>query len=258
MDPAVREALSKAAGIEKPGPPREAIILGLRSMDIAGETGIPVCQDTGIPVVFVEKGRDLRVEGPPIESLVNEGVADACSRGWLRASIVADPVFSRANTGNCTPASFCLEEVAGSSLRIRVLLRGAGSENASRSTMLHPHSGPGGILEFVLESVSQAGAMACPPLILGIGIGGSLERCVHLAKRALLRPFASRNSDERLAMLELRILAGANSLGIGPQGFGGLTTALDARIETWPCHMASLPVAVCMGCHPHRTSERTL
>jgi len=243
---------------EAPGPAREALRISLDNMEIAEKTGIPVCQDTGVPVVFAEKGRDLRIEGSLIESQVNEGVADACAEGWLRASMVSDPVFSRNNTGDCTPASFSLEEVAGSALRIRLLLRGAGSENSSRSAMLHPHSGPEGILGFVSESVSRSGAGACPPLILGIGVGGSLERCVHLARKALLRAFGSRNPDVRIARLEEGIVLAVNSLGMGPQGFGGLTTALDARIETEPCHMASLPVAVCMGCHPHRTAERTL
>jgi fumarate hydratase subunit alpha len=227
-------------------------------MEIALETGIPACQDTGVPVVFLEKGRDLSVGGPPLASLVDQGVAAACTAGWLRASMVSDPVFSRANTGDCTPASLSLEEVPGDGLRIRLLLRGAGSENASRSAMLHPGSGSGGVLAFVLESLRLGGSRACPPLILGIGIGGSLERCVHLARKALLRPFSSRNPDRRTAALEVEVLDRANDTGIGPQGFGGRTTALDARIESEPCHMASLPVAVCMGCYSHRTAERNL
>ncbi|MEA1866544.1 MAG: fumarate hydratase, partial [Thermodesulfobacteriota bacterium] len=216
---------------------------------LAMQTGLPICQDTGIDVVFVQTGHELKIEGDLVRA-INEGIAQGTREGCLRCS-VCDPI-TRKNTGDNTPAVVHVEPVAGDSLKISVLPKGCGSENMSAMVMLPPSAGEDGIVRAVANQVLKAGPNPCPPGIIGIGIGGTMEKSALLAKKALLRPVGSRNPRDDLAELEDRIFARINGLGIGPLGLGGSVTSLGVVVEVYPCHIASLPVAINIQCHAAR------
>ncbi|RUM87666.1 MAG: fumarate hydratase [Thermovibrio sp.] len=222
---------------------------------IAASEEIPYCQDTGFAVIFVEIGQDVRFVGGSLEEAINRGVAEGYTEGFLRKSIVSDPLFERKNTGDNTPAVIHYSIVPGDKVKITVAAKGGGSENMSRLAMLKPADGIEGVKKFVLKTVSDAGPNPCPPITVGVGIGGTFEKVAYLAKKALLRPIGVRNPDPRYARFEEELLSEINKLGIGPSGFGGRITALDVKIEWYPCHIASLPVAVNIQCHASRHKE---
>lgn len=228
------------------------IRLIIKNAQIASRGIYPLCQDTGSTVVFAEIGEDIHIEGN-INEAVNEGVRKGYKEGYLRKSIVSNPLLNRKNTGDNTPAILHLSIVKGDKIKLKVLLKGGGAENASRLKMFTPADGKEEIIDFIKQSVKEAGGKACPPYILGIGIGGDFEQCAFLAKKALTRNRA--NSKKSCALLEKEILREVNSLGIGAQGLGGKVTALSVYVESAPCHMASLPVAVNICCHSHRIKE---
>jgi fumarate hydratase subunit alpha len=223
---------------------------------IAREERIPLCQDTGFAVVFVEVGQDLRLVGGELTEAIQDGVRQGYREGYLRKSICHP--FTRANTGDNTPAIIHLDMVGGDRLRLTVAPKGGGSENMSRVVMLTPSVGLEGIREYVVDRVREAGPNPCPPIIVGVGIGGTFEKAALMAKKTLLRPVGSRNGDPEVARLEEDFLDRINRLGIGPQGLGGRTTALAVHIDMMPCHIASLPLAVNIQCHAHRHKEAIL
>lgn len=225
--------------------------------EIAKEEKMPICQDTGMTVVFVEIGQDAVIEGGDLYDAINKGVAKGYKDGYLRKSVVKDPL-DRVNTEDNTPAVIHTEIVSGSGLKITVAPKGFGSENMSKIKMLKPADGVEGIKKFVLETVKEAGPNPCPPIIVGIGIGGTFEKAALIAKKSLLRKVGERNSDPKVANLEKELLEAVNELDVGPQGLGGLTTALDVNIETYATHIAGLPVAVNISCHVTRHKERIL
>ena len=218
---------------------------------IAKDEELPICQDTGFAVVFIELGQDVRLTGGALEEAVNEGVRQGYTEGYLRKSIVRDPV-NRVNTGDNTPAVLYTDIVPGNQVSIVVAPKGGGSENMSRIKMLKPADGAEGVKEFVIETVRVAGSNPCPPIVVGVGIGGTFDKCAQLAKRALLRELGTSHPDPFYASMEREILEKVNNLGIGPQGLGGRTTALGVHIEVYPCHIASLPVAANIQCHVAR------
>lgn len=221
-----------------------------RNLDAAREMEIPICQDTGMAVVFAEVGQDLHIQGN-FEEAVNEGVRQGYVEGLLRCSVVADPV-RRGNTNDNTPAILHTRLVPGDKLTLTVAPKGFGSENMSRLKMLTPAAKEEDLIAFVKETVELAGSNPCPPVVLGVGIGGDFELCAYLAKKALCRSVSQRNPDPYYAQLEERMLQAANETGVGPQGFGGETTALAVNIEAYPTHIAGLPIAVNVGCHVTR------
>jgi fumarate hydratase subunit alpha len=223
---------------------------------IAKEETVPICQDTGFAVVFVELGQDVHLVGGNLNSAVQEGVRQGYKDGYLRKSICHP--FTRANTGDNTPAIIHTELVPGEEVKITVAPKGGGSENMSRVTMLTPSDGIEGIKRFVVQRVKESGSNPCPPTIVGVGIGGTFEQAALLAKKSLLRPLGSRNPDAELDKLELEILNEINKLGIGPQGLGGRTTSLAVHIIMMPCHIASFPLAVNIQCHAQRHRETVI
>ena len=227
-----------------------------RNIDAARENCLPICQDTGCACVFAELGQDVHIEGD-FEAAVNAGVSRGYTEGYLRKSMVRDPL-RRGNTGDNTPAAITLRLVPGDSLKLTVAPKGFGSENMSRLAMLKPADGVEGVKRFVLETVKLAGPNPCPPIVLGVGIGGTFDKVAYLAKHALLRPIDEPNPDPFYAALEKELLEEVNALGIGPQGFGGKTTALGLNIETMPTHVAGLPVAVNVSCHVTRRASAVL
>ncbi len=227
----------------------------LLNKDIARQEGLALCQDTGFAVVFIEWGNRVYFEGGDISDAVNEGVRKAYSEGFYRKSIVDDPVFERKNTGDNTPCVLHFEMVEGENIKIIAAPKGGGSENMSGIRMLKPADGLDGIKAFVLETIEKAGGNPCPPIIVGIGIGGTFEKCAMLSKKALLRKLGIRNSDPRYAELETDLLREINKSGIGPMGLGGRITALEVNIEHHPCHIASMPVAVNIQCNSARHKE---
>jgi fumarate hydratase subunit alpha len=230
---------------------RQILDILLENAELAAQKKIPVCQDTGVAVVFVELGADIRITGGLITDAINEGIRQGTRKGYLRNSIVNDPL-RRVNTGDNTPAVVFIFPVPGDRLHITVAPKGAGCENMSKSAMLKPADGREGIISFVTDTVCSSGANACPPLVVGVGIGGDFSYSAILAKKAFLRPVGRRNPDPLYAELEEELRDTLNSTGIGPQALGGDTTVLDIFIETAPCHIASLPVAVCINCHATR------
>ncbi|MCX5970202.1 MAG: fumarate hydratase [Coprothermobacterota bacterium] len=223
----------------------------------ARECRLPACQDTGLAIVFLELGQDVSLVGGDLCQAINEGVRQGYRRGYLRNSVSVDPL-RRANSGDNTPAVLHLEVIPGDSLRLVLLPKGGGAENASALSMLTPASGWEGVRRFVLEQVCRVGPSACPPLVLGVGVGGSFGSCALLAKKALLRPLGRSHPDPQVAAWEDELKTAVNNLGIGPMGLGGHTTALSVAIEVAPCHIASLPVAVNLNCHSHRHRSVTL
>jgi fumarate hydratase subunit alpha len=226
----------------------------LLNAEIAKQERIPMCQDTGMAVFIVELGQDCRIVGGSLYDAINEGVRKGYKEGYLRTSMVHHPL-DRKNTGDNTPAVVHLELVAGDTLKIHMTAKGAGSENMSQLKMLKPSDGLNGVKQFIIDTVKAAGPNACPPMVVGIGIGGSFERCAYLAKRSLFRPLGERNPMPAAAELEEELIRSINQLGIGPQGLGGRTTVLDVKVEIAPCHIASLPVAVNINCHASRHKE---
>lgn len=251
----VHAALELAAKQEESPAGRDIITQLLDNAAIAARDRIPICQDTGIVVVFVECGQDLRITGGDLAGAITEGVRDGYTRGYLRKSVVSDPI-RRQNTGDNTPPIIYFKPVPGSALKISVLPKGAGSENMSALRMLKPAQGLAGIKEFVLETVEKAGPNACPPLTVGVGIGGTMEKAALLAKEALLREVGARHGDPEIAALEDELTVMINRTGFGPAGLGGRITTLGVHIEVYPTHIAMLPVAVNLNCHAvrHKTA----
>ena len=249
----VRAAVEKARGTEESPVGREILDQMLENAAIAEREQIAICQDTGFAVCFVELGDRISIEGGLLVDAINEGVRQGYRDGYLRKSICHP--LTRKNTGDNTPAIVHLELVPGDALKILLAPKGAGSENMSRVAMLKPSDGLDGIKTLVIDRVREAGANPCPPVIVGVGIGGTMEKAALIAKKAMLRPIGSLNPDPELAPLEAEFLGKINDLGIGPQGLGGRTTALAVHIEVFPCHIASLPVAVNINCHASRHKE---
>lgn len=219
---------------------------------IASANSIPLCQDTGMAVIDISIGQQVIIEGDSLEYTVQNAVRDAYQEAYLRNSIVSDPLFARSNTGDNTPAVIYYHLVTGNQLTIEVAAKGFGSENMSRIKMCKPAEGVQGVKDFVLETVKLAGPNACPPLVVGVGIGGTFDYAAFLAKKALFRPLDFYNEDENYALLEKELLEEINQLHIGPMGLGGKTTALKVNIEWYPTHIAALPVAVNINCHVNR------
>lgn len=226
----------------------------LENVDIAKNEQMPMCQDTGMACVFVEVGQEVHIVGGSLEDAINEGVRQGYTEGYLRKSVVKDPL-DRVNTKDNTPAVIYYNLVPGDKLKITVAPKGFGSENMSQIKMLKPADGLDGVKEFILKAVKEAGPNPCPPIVVGVGIGGTFDKAANLAKKALIRPLAERNSNPFYENLEKELLDKVNALGIGPQGFGGKTTALAVNIETYPTHIAGLPVAVNINCHVTRHAE---
>ncbi|WP_164215855.1 fumarate hydratase [Virgibacillus sp. YIM 98842] len=223
----------------------------IENANIAAEDRVPMCQDTGVSVFIVKLGQDCHITGGNLYDAINEGVRKGYEEGYLRYSIVDDPL-NRKNTGDNTPSVIHIELVQGEQLEIQMNAKGGGAENMSALKMLTPSDGIEGVKKFIMNTVKQAGPNACPPLVVGIGIGGNFETCAYLAKKSLFKPVGERHSDPDLAKLEEELIQSINALGIGPQGLGGTTTTLDVKIETAPCHIAALPVAVNLNCHASR------
>lgn len=256
LPPDVINAIERAEKAEPwDGAKRILSLLG-DNVRIASEKTLPVCQDTGMACVFVELGQDVHIEGD-FEQAINNGVRRGYGEGYLRKSVVCDPL-RRVNTGDNTPALVTVKLTRGDKMRITVMPKGFGSENMSALKMLKPADGVEGVRNFVLDTVEKAGANPCPPIIVGVGIGGSFDKAACLAKHALLRPVDEPNPDEYYAALERELLDKINALGIGPQGFGGKTTALAVLIEAMPTHVAGLPVAVNISCHATRRASASL
>jgi fumarate hydratase subunit alpha len=247
----VQKALEKAHEEEESPAGREVLRQIIENSGIARSERIPMCQDTGLAVIFAEIGQDIHITGGDFEGAINDGVAKGYTEGYLRKSVLADPVKG-GNTGDNTPAVIHSTIVPGETLKLWIVPKGGGSENMSRIAMMKPADGVEGIKKFVVENVKAASGNPCPPIIVGIGIGGTFERCAQLAKRALLREIGSTHPDEFYAALEAELLVLVNDLGVGPMGLGGRTTALAVHIEVAPRHIASFPVSMNLNCHAAR------
>ena len=257
LSPDMAEAM-KCAEKNEEAPLEKQILEQLQeNLKIAGEDMIPICQDTGMAVVFLEIGQDVHLEGGALEDAVNEGVRQGYVEGYLRKSVVGDPLI-RENTKDNTPAVLHTRIVDGDQVKIKVAPKGFGSENMSRVFMLKPAEGIEGVKDAVLTAVKDAGPNACPPMVVGVGIGGTFEKCALMAKEALTREVGSHSEIEYVKELEEELLTKINSLGIGPGGLGGTTTALAVNINTYPTHIAGLPVAVNICCHVNRHVIRTI
>lgn len=251
----VRHALDEALKKESSPLGQEILKDIIKNAKIAKEKNIPICQDTGFAVVFLKLGQDVRITGGNLVDAINEGVKRGYVNGYLRKSIVTDPFLTRKNTKDNTPAIIHTEIVPGDKINIILAPKGGGSENMSALRMLSPADGVEGIKRFVLETVDRAGSNPCPPIVVGIGVGGTIEVATLIAKKALLRPLGQHHPQPEVADLERELLKEINKLGIGPQGFGGTVTALAVHIETFPAHIASLPVAINIQCHVARHME---
>ena len=250
-------AFDRALTTERSAAGRQVLETLKENAQLARTKMIPYCQDTGFVVCFVEVGQDVHVTGGALYDAVNDGVRQGYREGYLRASIVRSP-FDRVNTGDNTPAVIHADVVLGAQLKIQIMAKGGGCENRSKYKMLTPAEGIEGVKAWILECIKTAGPDACPPLIAGVGVGGTFEQAARLSKKALFRELGTSNSDPTVDVLERDVLERANRLGIGPQGYGGDTTALGVHILTYPCHITSLPVAVTIECHAHRHKEVTL
>jgi len=237
---------------------REVLDRILENAEISAREKIPLCQDTGAAVVLLELGQEVHITGGDLYTAVNEGVRQGYDEGYLRKSMVRQPYSARANTKDNTPAIIYTDIVPGNKLKITVMPKGGGAENMTRLAMLSPARGRQGVIDFVVSAVDEAGSNPCPPVIVGVGIGGTAEKALMLAKRASLRKIGEPNPDAEVAELEKEILQRVNNLGIGPMGYGGRTTALAVHAEVFPAHIASLPVAVNLQCHSARHKEATL
>ena len=254
----MEEALAEAVEREESEAGRDVLHQLQKNASIASDEEIPMCQDTGSTVVFVELGQEVELQGGHLEEAINEGVRKGYEEGYLRKSIVADPAESRKNTGDNTPAIVHTEIVPGDEIRLTVAPKGGGSENMSRLEMLTPADGVEGVREFVVDTVVEAGPNPCPPVVVGVGIGGNFEKSALLAKKALMEPISPGERQSDMPELEEEILEEINNSGVGPQGFGGRVTALGVNIKTYPCHIASLPVAVNINCHATRHKSVTI
>lgn len=251
----VKKALEDA--LDKEESPLGKEILGdiLKNGEIARTNNVPICQDTGLAVIFLELGQDVRLVGGDLNEAIDEGVRRGYKNGYLRKSAVNDPFIARKNTGDNTPAIIHTKIVHGDKVKLILAPKGGGSENMSALAMLKPSDGINGIKKFVLDTVEKAGSNPCPPIIVGIGIGGTIEKTTLIAKQSLLRTVGEHNLNPEVAKFEEELLEEINKLGIGPQGFGGRTTALAVNIETFPAHIASMPVAINIQCHVARHKE---
>ena len=257
LSPDMDKKLKDAAETEKSELGRKILNQLQENLQIAGEEMIPICQDTGMAVFFVEVGQDVHFTGQPIEDAINEGVRRGYTDGYLRKSVVSDPII-RENTKDNTPAVIHYSIVPGDKLKITFAPKGFGSENMSRVFMLKPADGIEGVKNAILTAVKDAGPNACPPMVVGVGVGGTFEKCAILAKKALTRPAGEHSDIDYVADMENELLEKINKLGIGPGGLGGSTTALAVNINTYPTHIAGLPVAVNMCCHVNRHAVRSL
>ena len=254
----VAAALKQARENEESAVGQDVLDRILENKDISAREQIPLCQDTGTAVVFLELGQEVHITGGGLYDAVNEGVRQGYDVGYLRKSVVDKPYSARTNTKDNTPSIIHTDIVPGDRLKIDVLPKGGGAENMARLGMMPPAKGKQGIIDFVVKAVDEAGSNPCPPVIVGVGIGGTAETTIMLAKKALLRKMGEHNTDEEYAALEKEILEKVNNLGIGPMGYGGRTTALAVNIEVLPCHIASMPVAVNLQCHSARHKEAIL
>ena len=257
LEPDMLRALDRALVAERSPAGKHVLQILKDNAELARTKKIPYCQDTGTVICFVELGQDVHVTGGGLADAINEGVRQGYTEGYLRASIVRSP-FDRVNTGDNTPAVLHLEVVPGVAMKIQVMAKGGGCENRSKYRMLTPAEGVDGVKEWILECIKTAGPDACPPLIAGVGVGGNFEKAALLSKKALFRELGTPNPDPFVDAIEKDVLDRANRLGIGPQGYGGDTTAFGIHILTYPCHITSLPVAVTIECHAHRHKEATL
>lgn len=253
----IKTALDTARGKEDSSSARHILEICLENAELAAREGMALCQDTGLVVVDLELGQDIHLVGGDLEAAINQGVSEGYCSAYLRKSMVADPL-NRVNTGDNTPAVIHTHIVPGESFKITVFPKGAGSENMGQLAMLKPAQGIEGVKEFVLKVVREAAGNPCPPIIVGVGIGGNMEKAALLAKKALFRDIGPINPRPDLAQLEEDLLTKINQMDIGPQGLGGDTTALAVHIETYPTHIASLPVAVTLGCHSTRRVSRNI
>ena len=253
----VKEALYKAKENETWPLAENVLDQIILNSDIAKKEDMPICQDTGMACVFVEVGQEVHIVGGLLQDAINEGVRRGYDEGFLRKSVVKDPI-NRVNTKDNTPAIIYYDIVPGDKIKVTVAPKGFGSENMSRIKMLKPSDGLQGVKDFIIETVKLAGPNPCPPIVIGVGIGGTFDKAAYLAKKALIRPLNKRNDEKFYSDLEEELLETINKLGIGPQGFGGKTTALGLNIETYPTHIAGLPVAVNINCHATRHKEREI
>ncbi|QGG49373.1 fumarate hydratase [Heliorestis convoluta] len=250
----VNNALKRACNQEASSLGQSIIQKILENNDIAARESVPICQDTGMAVIFVDWGQDVRFEGSDIKEAIHEGVRRGYDKGYLRKSVVQDPL-ERINTGDNTPAVIHFDLVPGDKVHILVAPKGFGSENMSALKMFKPSEGIEAVKKLVIDTVDNAGSNPCPPIVIGVGIGGTMEKSAILAKKALMRTIGTSNPKPHLAALEKELLEKINGLGIGPQGLGGTTTALAVHVETYPTHIAGLPVAVNINCHVTRHAE---
>lgn len=257
LPPDIVAGLEQALLTEQTPRAQRLLAILLENAQLAREESLPLCQDTGLVTVQVELGQEVILTGGDIYQAINQGISEGYKLGFFRASMVNDPI-ERINTGDNTPAVVHIEMVPGDKITITVFPKGAGSENMGRIAMLKPSDGSAGVINFIVETVKIANANPCPPIIVGAGVGGNMEKAALLAKRALLRPINYRHHDPRIAELEIEIWQKINQLGIGPQGWGGDTTALAVNIEVFPTHIASLPVAVSLNCHSSRRATITI
>lgn len=254
----IMDALTRARGTETSPVGKSVLDQIIENDKIAASEEIPLCQDTGMAVLFVEYGDKVCVENGSFDDAVNEGVRQAYSEGYLRKSVVSDPVFDRVNTKDNTPSIIHTKIVSGNKIHITAGGKGFGSENMSAIKMLTPSYGVEGVKQFILDTVRAAGPNPCPPIVVGVGIGGTFERAAQLAKKATFRPINTHNPDSRYAELEDELLSEINKMGFGPAGLGGNTTALGVNIETSPTHIAGMPVAVNICCHAARHASATI
>ncbi len=254
----VLQALKKSHEKEESPTGKEVLRQIIENAEIAKKDQIPICQDTGVAVFFVEWGQEVHLTGGTLEDAINEGVKKGYKEAYLRNSIVDDPLFDRVNTGDNTPAIFYTEFVPGDKVKISFAPKGGGSENTSTIKILKPSDGVEGFIDFVVNHVKAVGPNPCPPIVVGVGVGGSFDRVALMAKKALFRPLGEPHPDPKYADLEKTILDKINDSGIGPQGFGGRTFALAVHIETFPSHIASMAAAVNINCHASRHAERII
>lgn len=257
IDSKIKAALEKSITCEKSEVGKGILKNLLKNAEIAADKEIPICQDTGMAVFFIEIGKDVHITGKNLTDAVNDGVREGYIKGYLRKSVVRDPLM-RENTGDNTPAVIYTEQTDGDKVKITYAPKGFGSENKSALKMLNPSDGVEGIIDFVTETVRKAGANPCPPMVVGVGIGGTMDKAAYLAKRALVRDIDKPNAVDFYAKLEKTLLERINMLGIGPQGMGGITTALAVNIEVFPTHIAGLPAAVNINCHATRHAVRVI
>lgn len=254
----IKESIKQYYELEKSSEGRAALEMIIKNQDIASKEEIAICQDTGMAVLFFEIGQEVVITGKDFKDAVNQGVRDAYEEGFLRKSVVSDPVFDRKNTRDNTPAVIYTDIVPGDKIKILALAKGFGSENMSALAMLTPFDGRQGIVDFVVNTIEKAGPNPCPPTIVGVGIGGTADMAMVMAKKCTARSIGSSNPDPRYAVLEKEILNRANKLGIGPAGLGGNTTSLAVHIEYMPTHIAGMPIAVNISCHASRHAKGIL